>query len=416
MALLCLYTNCFAQNIKPLSIGDTVPDITLNHLINYKTPTARLSDFKGRLLVLDFWATWCTACINTFPHNYELQQHYGDKIQILNVGFQPENKIKPFLADLEKRKGRQYHITTVTDDTILKQLFPHTFIPHLVWIDTNRIVRAITAADKLSLRNINKILDGKTADFQQKKDMSLNKPSFLPPVILDSPFNMEHYSILVKGSIYDGAGVGQYYFTQGKNTYGCNYTNYSLENICYLLGNKIWHDKNEDNFFNRKRYIIKIKDTGLLQQFKNDIWQYSFFIPQNRADSFFFKALAEIDRYTGYIVQQEKRTMTCLVLAKDGGPAKFATRGGKAKDNLFQLDSCRISNLPISIFIHEIDDATGITNLPVIDETGYHGNVDIALHKPYTVISIAGQLHSYGLTLIPAQRAIEILTVKVKDQ
>ena len=55
------------HEIKPLKIGDKVPDIEFKNIINYKSKTARLSDFKGKLVILDFWGTWCTSCIAAFP-------------------------------------------------------------------------------------------------------------------------------------------------------------------------------------------------------------------------------------------------------------------------------------------------------------------------------------------------------------
>ncbi|MGZ4100208.1 MAG: TlpA family protein disulfide reductase, partial [Bacteroidia bacterium] len=57
---------CNAQE-RPLKVGDKVPDITFSNVVNYKSATLKLSEFKGQVIMLDFWATWCSSCLAAFP-------------------------------------------------------------------------------------------------------------------------------------------------------------------------------------------------------------------------------------------------------------------------------------------------------------------------------------------------------------
>ncbi len=202
--LLCLngkFLSIFsteAQEIRPLQIGDTVPDLLLDNVVNYQDTTVNISDFKDKLLILDFWATWCTTCIATFPHNKEMAEHYSNRIQVLNVGFEPKEKIKKFLSGLESRMGPSYRITTTTDDSVLSRLFPHKLIPHLVWIGKNGIVLAITDASQFTRDNIDAALGQKDLHTKRKKDADPNRPLYLSEDFIQMD-SLVGYSVLYKG-------------------------------------------------------------------------------------------------------------------------------------------------------------------------------------------------------------------------
>lgn len=59
------------------------PDFTLPRLDG---GSLRLSSFRGKVVLLDFWATWCVPCREETPHFVELQQKYGDRgLQVIGV-------------------------------------------------------------------------------------------------------------------------------------------------------------------------------------------------------------------------------------------------------------------------------------------------------------------------------------------
>ncbi|HRP30815.1 MAG TPA: TlpA disulfide reductase family protein [Agriterribacter sp.] len=178
LAILCLYINAQPPAIKPLTIGDTVPDIVFHHVINYKNSTARLSDFKGKLVILDFWATWCGSCINAFPKMDSLQAKFNDKIQIMLINTEKtgnkdesENRVEEFYTKWLIKTQRRFLLpSSIQQIDTLRQLFPHLFIPHYVWISQDRKVIGITSRTEINAWNIETAINGLELNMPVKSD------------------------------------------------------------------------------------------------------------------------------------------------------------------------------------------------------------------------------------------------------
>jgi thiol-disulfide isomerase/thioredoxin len=63
----------------------------------------RLSDYKGKVILLDFWATWCGPCKVEIPWFIEFQQKYGKQgLQVVGVSVDDTvAKLKPYIADMK---------------------------------------------------------------------------------------------------------------------------------------------------------------------------------------------------------------------------------------------------------------------------------------------------------------------------
>jgi len=72
--LFLIITNCERRERKAI-IGFQAPDFTLADLNGQKVS---LSDYEGKVILIDFWATWCPPCKDSIPFLESLYQRYKE--------------------------------------------------------------------------------------------------------------------------------------------------------------------------------------------------------------------------------------------------------------------------------------------------------------------------------------------------
>jgi thiol-disulfide isomerase/thioredoxin len=98
--LLALAVACEGEE-KTKTSPNPAPNFSLVSLDGKKYA---LKDFKGKVLLLDFWATWCGPCRMEVPHLKELHTQYKDKgLRIVGVALdqQGETTVRPFVEKNE---------------------------------------------------------------------------------------------------------------------------------------------------------------------------------------------------------------------------------------------------------------------------------------------------------------------------
>ena len=140
-------------DITPLIVGQKVPEDFWNreHLFYVDGDTVRkeLSEFKGKLLVLDFWATWCAICLAQMKEKQLLFSNYPDETVFLLVN---PLRTKDDYEAIHKRRDKISasslggKIESIIEDAYLQGLFPTKSYPRYVWIGPHGNVVAMTMA------------------------------------------------------------------------------------------------------------------------------------------------------------------------------------------------------------------------------------------------------------------------------
>ncbi len=151
-------------NIQPLQIGDSIPTALWDfaHTLIQSASgnkTIRLGDYSSKkLIVLDFWATWCTTCLARLPNLHRLAEANSSEMELIPVTYEDADKVARYFGITKNEKLQKLwpHLNSVVGDKLLKAYFPHTALPHLVIIRDGIVVDIPPSilVDSLYLSNI----------------------------------------------------------------------------------------------------------------------------------------------------------------------------------------------------------------------------------------------------------------------
>jgi peroxiredoxin len=96
--------------------------------------SAKLDDYRGKVLLLDFWATWCTGCKQEIPWFQEFQTKYKSK-GLTSLGVAIDEEGWPIVTPFLKQHPISYPI--VVHDEAFDKMFPIMALPITLLIDRN---------------------------------------------------------------------------------------------------------------------------------------------------------------------------------------------------------------------------------------------------------------------------------------
>lgn len=142
------FYNCLTDRVKQSAPGielkkkiDEMGTVSVGGIApNFKaeTPDGKelsLYDLRGRVVLLDFWASWCGPCMAEMPNVKEIYKKYHDKgLEILGVSL--DSKKELWVNAIEKNELKWHHVSTLNKfDCPIAKLFRVTGIPRMYILD-----------------------------------------------------------------------------------------------------------------------------------------------------------------------------------------------------------------------------------------------------------------------------------------
>ena len=96
---LLLFAFLLSEPVYSAGVGQKAPDFSVQNILNGKHLS--LKHYKGQVVYLDFWASWCKPCLKSFPFMEQLKQKYSNRgLVVIAVGL--DENPKDLMAFLER--------------------------------------------------------------------------------------------------------------------------------------------------------------------------------------------------------------------------------------------------------------------------------------------------------------------------
>ncbi len=125
-----------AANLTPRAVA---PDFTLQTVDGQ---TVRLRDLRGKVVLLNFWATWCPPCKAEMPDLEALHRAYGVSQGFTVLGVNMEESAKA-VADFAQQRGITFPLLLDTDGRVSNKLFVVRSLPTSMIIDREGFIRDV---------------------------------------------------------------------------------------------------------------------------------------------------------------------------------------------------------------------------------------------------------------------------------
>jgi thiol-disulfide isomerase/thioredoxin len=137
--ILALIANLTAGVVE----GDKAIGFSLKELSGSKSYT--MDDFKGEVVLLNLWASWCSGCKEEMPEFYKLQKQYPKGFKIVAVSIDSDaQKSRDFLSSVEEELGmRRPFIVLLDSEKKLPKSYRCIGMPSSYLIDKEGVIRKI---------------------------------------------------------------------------------------------------------------------------------------------------------------------------------------------------------------------------------------------------------------------------------
>lgn len=396
LLFLALTCNLYGQEtlLKP---GNRFPDILIKELSNAPTKEFYLNrDGKKSYYILNFWGTWCSPCIPEMDSLAIYQKLFNDKIQVIAISDDDENRKAAFL----KKRPSGIWLATDTAYTLYNML-NLAYVGQSVIIGPDKKIVSVVRTDSINRFLLNRLLKGDkipvSAGF---KEIGISTKG--DPFGIDS---LTTHSISIRGYKKGQRSMGQLYFEGPFKHRRATWYNASI-GLLYraAYGIKTYQ---QQEFYDASVKPEEINNHNLKDT--SALYCVDILVAEHQKDSLYQMLQKFLPMYLPVKARSERRMIPVYVLKRitDGTNSLPVS---VAKESSYSFSGRGYNGIKVTLANFASDYLSNELTLPVVDETGLNGFFDIKTEVSVRDIeNIKQSIEKLGLKVEKTTREMNVI-------
>lgn len=377
-------------NAQPvLKAGDIFPSIIIRNIINAPVKQLDVQAQNTKLLILNFWGTWCGPCLPEMDTLSKLQRHNNSKIQVIGISDEPVSRLENYL----KRKPSYVWLASDTTMNLYRQ-FAFNYVGQSAIINMQNRIVTLVRTDSINQSFVDRLIKNQSIPSSAETGNKQNTDVNLFGV--DSTLAFQ-----VSWSAYR-AGVSSMSKTYLKSSFEGRrrtYTNLCLTSIIRDAYN-----------VSPQQMIYEIPEKEVCNwDNKNTLYCFDIIVRPEQKDSMRLILQHTLNALLPVKSRLEKRVIPVYILKRLTGASDWPI--SKNEESTFSFSGRGFEGKAITITPFA-DYVANELELPLVDNTGLKGKYDITTTNVLrTREDMLTALKKLGLTVEQDNREMDVVVI-----
>ena len=394
------------QRIK---IGEKVDKVRFEKVFNSPQNSFALKDLKNKIVILEFWATWCGPCFPAIENLKKLKEKFPNQLEVISVLQESEERLQRYMKN---KPSSLWHVAD--PERKLNEYFPHRAIPHTVVIDSEGKIAAITNPEAVTEAVISQLINKRAINLPKKED-GLGGNFDMTKDYFPKPENTE-FAFDVQPPIAGGLPMMQ---RQRRGVWAnrrLTLINQSIFNIYRVIFRfssvrTIFEGIDKSKFDSHQSKTAFCLDVIVPKGKEDELYSYA----QKELEALDFEIKAKIEKRkteVGVLTLFDKEKLMAHKSEKTNPTGDPKLSSQPTDFSLVNASQYKRNAASIDDLVKNYLESFGLLKIPIVNETGIDGlfNFEISLDLE-DKSTLKNALAKYGLKISKEERETEMLVI-----